>query len=74
MVAPVIEELAALWAGTVKVAKLNVDENPETAAKLGIESIPTLVLFREGKAIGEMIGAAPRSRIETTVLRRLQDG
>lgn len=73
MVALVIEDLATAWAGTVKVAKLNVDKNPETAARLGIQSIPALVLFRNGQVIGEMIGAAPRSRIEAAVLRRLRE-
>jgi thioredoxin len=73
MVAPAIEDLAAAWAGAVKVAKLNVDENPQTAARLGIQSIPALLLFRDGQVIGEMIGAAPRSRIEATVLRRLRE-
>jgi len=70
-VAPVMEELAAAWAGTVKVAKLNVDESPETAGQLGIQSIPTLLLFRNGKVIGEMVGAMPRAQIEAAILGRL---
>jgi thioredoxin len=73
MMAPVIDELATSLAGTVKVAKLNVDENPDTAGRLGIRSIPTLLLFRDGKIIGETVGAAPRAQIEQAVLRRLRD-
>ena len=73
MMTPVVEELAADLAGTVKVAKLNVDENPETAARLGIRSIPTLLLFRKGEIIGGMVGALPRAQIETALLGRLHD-
>ena len=73
MMALVMEELATSLAGTVKVAKLNVDESPETAGRLGIRSIPTLLLFKNGEIIGETVGAAPRATIEAAVLRRLRE-
>ncbi len=70
--APVLDELAGALAGTVKVAKLNVDENPRTAQSLGIRGIPTLLIFRNGEAIGQFVGAAPRARIEAEVRRHLR--
>jgi thioredoxin len=70
--APVMEELAVSLAGTVRVAKLNVDENPDIAGRLGIRSIPTLLLFKHSEIIGETVGAAPRATIEAAVLRRLR--
>jgi thioredoxin 1 len=73
MMAPVMDELAASLAGIAKVAKLNVDENPEIAAQLGVQSIPTLLVFRGGQVVGTMIGAAPRATIETAVRRRLRE-
>ncbi len=73
MMAPVMEELATALTGTIKVAKLNVDENPRTAAQLGIRSIPNLLLFRNGEAISQMVGAIPRAQIEAEIARRLRD-
>jgi thioredoxin len=60
MMAPVIDELATEFAGTIKVAKLNVDENPEAAARLGIRSTPTLLLFRNGEILDERTSVLPR--------------
>lgn len=56
MVAPVLEELAKEYEGKVKFAKLNVDENPKTAAKYGVMSIPTVVLFAKRKEVGRIVG------------------
>ncbi len=73
MMAPTMDELATALAGEIKVAKLNVDENPEVTSRLGIQSIPTLLLFRNGQLLDKMIGAAPRSKIEAAVRRRLRE-
>ncbi|HEX6438869.1 MAG TPA: thioredoxin TrxC [Candidatus Binatia bacterium] len=63
MVAPVIEELAAEMAGRVRVAKLNVDENPATAARFRVQSIPTLLVLREGREIDRIVGLQPKAAI-----------
>ena len=70
---PVMDELATALAGTVKVAKLNVDENPGIASRLGIQSIPTLLLFRNGQILDKLIGVAPRAKIEADVRLHLRD-
>jgi thioredoxin 1 len=60
MVGPAVEQVGKMLAGKVKVAKLNVDENQEIAMKHGIQSIPSLLLFKDGKEIARTIGAAPK--------------
>jgi thioredoxin 2 len=64
MVAPVLDQLAAEYAGRIKIAKLNVDDNPRTASRYGIQSIPTMLLFKKGKQIHKLIGALPKAEIE----------
>ncbi len=66
MIAPEIEALASSLEGVV-VAKLNVDENQQTAREYGVMSIPTLILFKEGKEVDRIIGAVPRSAIEEKI-------
>jgi thioredoxin 1 len=60
MIGPSLEEIAKEMAGKVTIAKVNVDENPGVAGKLGIRSIPTLMLFKDGKLASQKVGAAPK--------------
>lgn len=62
-VGPVLEEVAGELQGKLKIVKLNVDENPETAAKYGIQSIPTLMIFKNGEMASRQIGASPKAKI-----------
>ena len=67
MVAPVIEQLAKEYAGRVAFGKLNVDENPLTSNEFEVQSIPTLLIFRNGEAVDEIIGAVPKYQIESKI-------
>jgi thioredoxin 1 len=64
MIAPALEEISGTLAGKVKIVKLNVDENPATAAKYGVMSIPTLMLFKNGELASRQVGAAPKQKLE----------
>jgi thioredoxin 2 len=63
MVGPIIEQLAAEAQGRYRVAKLNVDDNPRTAAQFQIQSIPTMLIFKDGKLVDRLIGAQPKPAI-----------
>lgn len=67
MLSPVIEEVAKSLDGQVEIVKVNIDENPMSASQLGITSIPTLVLFNEGKAVGKIVGFQPKEQIESSI-------
>ena len=69
MIAPAIEELAAELAGRVRVAKLNVDENPATASRFDIRSIPTLLVIAGGREVDRMVGAHPKQAIRARLER-----
>jgi len=64
MIAPVLDEIAGALGDKVKIVKLNVDENPDTAAKYGIMSIPTLMLFKNGEIASRQVGAAPKQKLQ----------
>ena len=64
MIAPVLEEISGSLGSKVKIVKLNVDESPNTAAKYGIMSIPTLMIFKNGEMAARQIGAAPKQKLE----------
>jgi thioredoxin 1 len=63
-IGPMVEDLAAEYKGRVKVAKLNIDESPRTAEKYGVRSIPTLMLFKDGKLLDTLIGLVPKDKLE----------
>ena len=67
MIGPALEEIAAEMKGKVKIVKLNVDENPAVSARLGIRSIPTLMLFKDGKLASQKVGALPKSQLSSWI-------
>lgn len=67
MIAPSLEEIATEMAGKVKVAKLNIDENPELAAQFGVRSIPTLAMFKGGEVADIKVGAAPKTALASWI-------
>jgi thioredoxin 2 len=68
MIAPVIEQLASEMAGRIRVAKLNVDENPVTAQRFGVQSIPTMLVLKDGCEVDRIVGAYPK----TGIVRRIE--
>ncbi|NLV91996.1 MAG: thioredoxin [Firmicutes bacterium] len=63
MIAPIVEEIAKEYAGKAVVGKLNVDENPNTAGKYSVMSIPTLMFFKNGEVVDQIVGAQPKQNI-----------
>jgi thioredoxin 1 len=64
MIAPLLDDIADKYEDKLAIVKLNVDENPNTAQKFGIRSIPTLILFKDGAVQAQMMGAMPKSQLE----------
>jgi thioredoxin 1 len=70
-ISPIIEELAKEFTGRVKVTKLNVDESPATPSQYGVRGIPTLILFKGGKILDQIIGAVPKARLIAMIEKAL---
>jgi len=68
MIAPALEEISGSVGEKVKIVKLNVDENPETAQKYGIMSIPTLLMFKNGEIAKRQVGAQPKQKLEQWII------
>ncbi len=69
MVAPVLEDLSTQYNGSVKIAKVNVDENPNLAAKYNVMSIPTMIIFKDGKVADQLVGAMSKPAIANRLER-----
>ncbi len=70
-IAPVVEQLAGEYAGKIKVAKVDIDANPKTPTQYDVRSIPTLLMFKDGKVVGQIVGAVPKPKIEELVKKAL---
>jgi len=73
MIAPVVEELAEEYAGRVKIGKLNVDTNPTVAVQYGVRSIPTLLFFKKGKVVDQIVGAVHKKHIKAKLEEMLKE-
>jgi thioredoxin 1 len=69
--APALEQVAAELKGKVKVAKLDVDQNPEVTQKYRIQAMPTLILFKDGKVVDQVVGAVPKNQLEGLIKKAL---
>lgn len=67
VVAPILDEIASEKSGQLKIAKLNIDDHQGIASQFGISSIPTMILFKEGKPVERIVGALPKTRILQTI-------
>jgi len=74
MVSPVLEELASEMSGRATFGKLNVDDNPETSQRFGIQGIPTIMVFKDGQPVDGIVGAAPKQMIEARITPYISGG
>ncbi|MBM4351386.1 MAG: thioredoxin [Deltaproteobacteria bacterium] len=70
-ISPIVEELAKEFSGRVKITKLNVDENPAIPGQYGVRGIPTLILFKEGKVLDQIVGSVPKVRLKALIEKAL---
>ena len=70
-ISPIVEELAKEFIGKVKVTKLNIDESPATPSQYGVRGIPTLILFKSGKIVDQIVGAVPKARLKALIEKAL---
>jgi thioredoxin 1 len=71
IVGPIVEDLAPSYAGKAIIGKLNVDDNPMVAQRFGVTSIPTMMMFKNGKLVDRMVGAAPRNALQQFIDRNI---
>jgi len=71
IVGPIVEELAPNYDGKAVIAKLNVDDNPRVAQQFGVTSIPTMMMFKGGKLVDRMVGAAPKATLQSFIDKNL---
>jgi len=71
MIAPALEELSSELGEKVTIAKLNIDDDPATPARFGVRGIPTMILFKDGQKVDDMVGARPKSQIQSWLESRL---
>ncbi len=70
-IAPVLDQLADEYDGKVKIGKVNVDENPATPGQYGVRGIPTMILFKDGQVVDQLVGAVPKNQIEALLQKAL---
>ncbi len=70
-ISPLIDSIAADYTGKVKVGKVNVDDNPATPGKYGVRGIPTIILFKDGKVVDQVVGAVPKSQLDALIAKAL---
>jgi thioredoxin 1 len=70
-IAPIVDALAEDFEGKIKVGKVNVDDNPATPSKYGIRGIPTIILFKDGKVMDQVVGAVPKAQLEALIKKAL---